>query len=56
MDSLLGERDVGDNLRTTLNAKAQKAAVAALKGRKGAVVALDPVERRVARDGLHALL
>ena len=42
VDSLLGERDVGDNLRTTLNAKAQQAAVAALKGRKGAVVALDP--------------
>ena len=42
IDSLLGERGVGDSIRTTLNAKAQQAAVDGLKGRKGAVVALDP--------------
>ena len=42
VDSLLGERDVGDSIRTTLNSKAQQAAVDALKGRKGAVVALEP--------------
>ena len=42
VDSLLGERDIGDSLRTTLNTRAQRAAVDALKGRKGAVVALDP--------------
>ena len=42
VDSLLGERGVGDSIRTTLNSKAQQAAVDALKGRKGAVVALDP--------------
>ncbi len=42
VDSLLGERGVGDSIRTTLNSKAQQAAVGALQGRKGAVVALDP--------------
>jgi penicillin-binding protein A len=42
IDSLLGERDVGDSIRTTLNSRAQRAAVDGLKGRKGAVVALDP--------------
>jgi len=42
VDSLLGERGVGDSIRTTLNSEAQQAAVDALKGRKGAVVALDP--------------
>ncbi len=42
VDSLFGRRNVGDNVRTTLNAKAQRAAVAALAGRKGAVVALNP--------------
>jgi peptidoglycan glycosyltransferase len=42
LDSLLGERDVGDNVRTTLNTKAQAVAVKALGDRKGAVVALDP--------------
>src|SRR5215210_3389159 len=42
VDSLLNKRNVGDSLRTTLNSKAQQAAVDALKGRKGAVVALEP--------------
>jgi penicillin-binding protein A len=42
VDSLLNKSNVGDSIRTTLNAKAQQAAVDGLKGRKGAVVALDP--------------
>lgn len=42
LDSLLGHRNVGDNLRSTLNAKAQAVAVKALGSHKGAVVALDP--------------
>jgi peptidoglycan glycosyltransferase len=42
IDSLLNKRNVGDSIRTTLNSKAQQAAIAALKGRKGAVVALEP--------------
>ena len=42
LDSLLGDRGVGDNLRTTLSAKAQAVAVRALGDRKGAVVAIDP--------------
>ena len=42
VDSLLNKRNVGDSIRTTLNAKAQQAAIEALKGRKGAVVALEP--------------
>jgi len=42
VDSLLNKRNVGDSIRTTLNSRAQKAAIEALNGRKGAVVALDP--------------
>jgi peptidoglycan glycosyltransferase len=42
IDSLLNKRNVGDSIRTTLNTKAQQAAIDALKGRKGAVVALEP--------------
>jgi peptidoglycan glycosyltransferase len=42
IDSLLGQRNVGDSIRTTLNTKAQQAAIDGLKGRKGAVVALEP--------------
>jgi peptidoglycan glycosyltransferase len=42
LDSLLGESDVGDNVRTTLSAKAQQVALKALGNRKGSVVALDP--------------
>ena len=56
IDSLLNKRNVGDSIRTTLNAKAQRAAIDGLKGRKGAVVALEPSDRRGAGDGLHAVL
>jgi peptidoglycan glycosyltransferase len=42
VDSLLNKRNVGDSIRTTLNSKAQRAAIDALRGRKGAVVALEP--------------
>jgi penicillin-binding protein A len=42
LDSLLNKRNVGDSIRTTLDSKAQRAAIDALKGRKGAVVALEP--------------
>jgi penicillin-binding protein A len=42
VDSLLNKRNVGDSIRTNLNAKAQQAAIDALDGRKGAVVALEP--------------
>jgi peptidoglycan glycosyltransferase len=41
LERLLGPRDVGDDLRTTLSPKAQRAAYAGLNGRNGAVVALD---------------
>jgi penicillin-binding protein A len=47
VDSLLGERGVGDSIRTTLNAKAQQAAIDGLKGRRGAVVALEPNSGKV---------
>jgi peptidoglycan glycosyltransferase len=39
-DSILGRDRIGFELRTTLNAKAQEAARQALKGKRGAVVAL----------------
>jgi penicillin-binding protein A len=41
LERLLGPRNVGDDLKTTLSPKAQKAAFAGLNGRAGAVVALD---------------
>jgi peptidoglycan glycosyltransferase len=41
LERLLGPRDVGDDLRTTLSADAQEAAYEGLAGRNGAVVALD---------------
>ena len=47
IDSLLGERGVGDSIRTTLDTKAQQAAIDGLKGRKGAVVALEPSSGKV---------
>jgi peptidoglycan glycosyltransferase len=47
VDSLLGQRGVGDSIRTTLNAKAQQAAIDGLHGRKGAVVALEPSSGKV---------
>jgi peptidoglycan glycosyltransferase len=42
IDELRGKRQTGDVVITTLNARAQRVAAAALTGRKGAVVALDP--------------
>jgi len=47
VDSLLGSDDVGDDLQTTLDPRAQQVAVDALQGRKGAVVALDVPTGRV---------
>jgi peptidoglycan glycosyltransferase len=41
LERLLGPRNVGDDLKTTLSPKAQRAAYAGLNGREGAVVALD---------------
>jgi len=41
IDSLVEKDRVGDDLRTTLDPKAQEAAFDAIQGRKGAVVALD---------------
>jgi peptidoglycan glycosyltransferase len=41
IDSLVSKKVVGDDLRTTLDPKAQKVAMDAIEGRKGAVVALD---------------
>lgn len=40
-DSLFGKRRVGDDLRTTLSARAQRVALEGLGDRRGAVVALD---------------
>ena len=42
IDSLLNKRNQGDSVRTTLDTKAQQAAINGLAGRKGAVVALEP--------------
>ena len=47
IDSLLNKRGEGDSLRTTLNTKAQQAAIDGLHGRKGAVVALEPSTGKV---------
>jgi peptidoglycan glycosyltransferase len=47
VDSLLGSDNVGDDLQTTLDPRAQQVAVDALAGRKGAVVALDVKTGRV---------
>jgi penicillin-binding protein A len=41
LERLLGPRDVGDDLRTTLSPEAQEVAYQGLGGRNGAVVALD---------------
>ena len=41
LERLLGPRDVGDDLRTTLDPDAQEVAFEGLGGRNGAVVALD---------------
>jgi len=42
VDNLIGKDQVGNDITTTLDVKAQRAAVNALAGRRGAVVALDP--------------
>jgi penicillin-binding protein A len=42
IDELRGRRQVGDDVITTLDVNAQKTAVSALGGRKGAVVAIEP--------------
>ncbi|HYF27811.1 MAG TPA: penicillin-binding transpeptidase domain-containing protein, partial [Baekduia sp.] len=42
VDQLLGRRDEGHNLQTTLDPDGQRTALQQLGGRKGAVVALDP--------------
>ena len=47
IDSLLNKRGEGDSVRTTLNTKAQQAAINGLAGRKGAVVALEPSTGKV---------
>ena len=47
IDSLLNKRGEGDSVRTTLNTKAQQAAINGLAGRKGAVVALEPKTGKV---------
>jgi penicillin-binding protein A len=42
INQLTGHKQVGDDVDTTLDPKAQRIAVSALAGRKGSVVALDP--------------
>ena len=56
LDQLQGKRRQGDEVVTTLDPAAQRAATAALGGHEGAVVALDPRTRRGEGDGLHARL
>ena len=54
LESVLGRADEGNDVRTTLDAKAQRAAADALRasGHKGAAVALDVAHGRRARDGV----
>jgi peptidoglycan glycosyltransferase len=47
LDQILGERKEGQDLRTNLDTRGQKAALQALAGRNGSVVALDPSTGRV---------
>ena len=47
LHQLAGKEQRGHELRTTLDPKAQRAALAALNGRRGAVVALEPQTGRV---------
>jgi peptidoglycan glycosyltransferase len=47
IDQLLGHRQEGEDIRTTLDVNAQKVALQALAGRRGAVVALEPSSGRV---------
>ena len=47
IDELLGHRQEGEDIRTTLDVNAQKVALQALAGRQGAVVAMEPSSGRV---------
>ena len=47
LDQLAGKERRGDEVRTTLDPEAQRAALSALQGRRGAVVALEPATGRV---------
>ena len=47
IDQLLGHRQEGEDVRLTLDPKAQKVALTALAGRPGAVVAMEPDTGRV---------
>ena len=47
VDQLLGHRQEGEDIRTTLDVNAQKVALQALAGRKGSVVAIEPSTGRV---------
>jgi peptidoglycan glycosyltransferase len=47
VDALLGHRVEGQDIRTTLDPKAQRTAITALAGRRGAVVALEPSTGKV---------
>jgi len=46
-DELRGERQQGDNLTTNLDPGAQKVALGGLRGRRGAVVAIEPATGKV---------
>jgi len=47
VDELAGNKQEGDDLRTTLDPEAQRTALAGLAGRPGSVVALDPATGKV---------
>jgi peptidoglycan glycosyltransferase len=47
VDQLLGHRQEGEDIRTTLDVNGQKTALQALGGRRGSVVALEPTTGRV---------
>src|SRR3954464_13556235 len=47
IDQLLGHRQEGEDIRTTLDVKGQKVALQALAGRRGSVVAMEPSTGRV---------
>jgi penicillin-binding protein A len=47
LDELRGKQRVGDNLVTNLDPRAQRLAITALQGRKGAIVALEPATGKV---------
>jgi peptidoglycan glycosyltransferase len=47
VDQLLGHRQEGEDVRTTLDPQGQRTAIQALGGRRGAVVAMEPTTGRV---------